>query len=185
MQGFIVVSGLPATGKTTVAAALARLMGLPSFDKDAFLEELFPVEGTVTPAVRRELSKQADARFQAAAAAQDAAVLSSWWKHPSSEVDSGTPTAWLTAPPGVTAEVYCLCSVSVAAERFLRRRRHPGHLDGRWSRASLLAMLEEQLRLGPLFRAKAIVVNTERDVDLQELVRRIVTRTRRKPRADW
>jgi len=43
---FVVVSGLPGSGKTTVAQALAPLLKLPLFDKDAILEQLFETKGT-------------------------------------------------------------------------------------------------------------------------------------------
>ena len=173
MRGFVVVSGVPASGKTTVAAVLAKRLALPNFDKDAFLEALFLIEGVGTLDWRRELSRRADAQFQAQASSQGAAVLSSWWKHPASEADSGTPIGWLGASQIVAAEVYCKCSPSIAAERFLQRKRHPGHLDGRWPRESLVAMLEQQARLGPLFPTKAIVINTEHEVDFQDVVCRI------------
>ena len=40
------MSGLPGSGKTTVAQALAPLLKLPLFDKDAILEQLFETKGT-------------------------------------------------------------------------------------------------------------------------------------------
>ena len=42
---FIVVSGLPGSGKTTVARTLASLLDLPVFDKDEILEQLFDTKG--------------------------------------------------------------------------------------------------------------------------------------------
>ncbi|HXU28997.1 MAG TPA: AAA family ATPase [Thermoanaerobaculia bacterium] len=170
MPGFVIVSGLPASGKTTVASAIAKALDLPFFDKDSFLEELFQVEGVGDPNWRRQLSRRADERFQRVARAERTAVLTSWWKHPASALDSGTPTGWLEAPPGVAIEVHCECPVSVAANRFLARRRHPGHLDERWSRESLVAMLNEQQNCGPLFPAKAVTVNTEAHLELSALL---------------
>jgi len=173
MQGFVVVSGLPASGKTTVAASLAASLQLPLLDKDAFLEALFQSEGTGNAAWRRELSRRADVRFQAAATGMETAVITSWWKHPASTTDSGTPVDWLLCPSRIAVEVHCVCSASVAASRFLARRRHPGHLDEQWSRDNLLAMLEGQQALGPLVPLKAITLNTEQPLDAQDLAHRI------------
>jgi hypothetical protein len=173
MQGFVVVSGLPASGKTTISTALAASLRLPLFDKDSFLETLFETEGVAGPARRRELSKRANAQFQQAAVAERAAVLTSWWRHPSSTADSGTPIEWLVRSSRVAVEVHCVCSAPVAAARFLARQRHPSHLDERWSLDKLLDMLEQQQRLGPLFPDKALTINTEQPVDMHDLVRTV------------
>jgi len=42
---FIVVSGLPASGKSTLARRLAPALGLPLLDKDEILERLFDLSG--------------------------------------------------------------------------------------------------------------------------------------------
>ena len=173
MQAFAVVSGIPASGKTTLAAALATKLRLPHFDKDSFLEDLFRSEGTGNCEWRRSLSMRADMLFQAAAAAEHAAVLSSWWWHPQSKVNTGTPTDWLGPASRILVEVHCVCGASVAAARFLARTRHHGHLDSRWSWGSLLAQLEQQRSLGPLFPEKAIMVDTERPIQLQPLVQAV------------
>ena len=53
--GCVIVSGLPASGRTTLAWALADLTGLALIDKDAILEELYrPVDrGRNRPRGRR------------------------------------------------------------------------------------------------------------------------------------
>ena len=38
---FVIVSGLPASGKSTIAVGLAEDLRLPLMDKDAYLEALF------------------------------------------------------------------------------------------------------------------------------------------------
>ena len=49
----VVVSGLPASGKSTVARTLAGALGLPLLDKDVFLEALFASDGIGDAAWRR------------------------------------------------------------------------------------------------------------------------------------
>ena len=173
MRAFVVVSGLPASGKTTLAAAIAAELEFPFFDKDSFLEELFHSEGTGNSDWRRSLSRRADMLFQAAACAEQAVVLASWWRHPKSKADTGTPTDWLVPASHALVEVHCVCCASVAVARFFARTRHPGHLDDQRSSDNLLAQLEQQQSLGPLFPAKAITVDTEHPVELQPLVQAI------------
>jgi cytidylate kinase len=170
MHAFVVVSGLPASGKTTIAAALASALQFPLLDKDSFLEALFQSEGTGPADWRRTLSKRADTQFQQAAVAAQRAVLASWWKHPRSIIDSGTSPNWLLGPARVVVEVHCACRASVAAARFAARARHPGHLDRQRTSGSILAMLEQQESFGPLFPERAITVSTEVPVDLAVLI---------------
>lgn len=170
MQAFVVVSGLPASGKTTLASVLAAKLPFPLLDKDAFLEVLFQLEGIGDTEWRRSLSHRADAQFREAAANAERAVLASWWRHPRSTADSGTPTDWLVEAPRALVEVHCSCRASIAAARFLARSRHPGHLDQQRSSDNLLALLEQQESLGPLFPEKAITVSTEVPVDVAALV---------------
>lgn len=169
MHQFVIVSGLPASGKTTLASALALELDFPLLDKDSFLEALFVAEGTGNSEWRRGLSKRADMSLREAALAKRQAVITSWWRHPRSTADSGTPADWLAPMPSLV-EVHCICGASVAAARFLARSRHPGHLDHQRSADCLLSMLEEQQDFGPLFPSRAIVVNTEREIALSNLV---------------
>ncbi len=173
MNRFVVVSGLPASGKSTVAKALAAGLELPLFDKDAFLEALFETTSVPNAKVRRELSLRADSEFQEQARRAGSAVLASWWKHPRSPVNSGTPTEWLAGLPGTHVEVHCGCSPAAAAQRFVSRKRHPGHVDGRWSNPELLASFKEQASFGPLGFGRLIEVETESTLELTALLRRV------------
>jgi predicted kinase len=170
---FVVISGLPASGKSAVAKVLAQSLGLPLLDKDAFLEALFQTVGIGDTQWRRELSHRADGELQRLAMASESAVLTSWWKHPQSSLSSGTPIEWLATLPGVHVEVHCSCSPAVAAKRFLARRRHPGHLDGRWSYPELLANFSQQASFGPLGFGRLIEVQTEGPLEITALLRDI------------
>lgn len=113
---------------------------------------------------------QADVAFQASAVALPRAVLVSWWRHPAADVDSGTPIDWIPALSRPFVEVHCKCPLSIAAQRFLERKRHPGHLDERWSAESLRHAFSRHAELGALFPEIAITVNTETTVDVPVLV---------------
>ncbi|WP_424247161.1 AAA family ATPase [Collimonas pratensis] len=165
-----VVSGLPGSGKSTVASAVARGLGLSLLDKDDFLESLFEKKGVGDAQWRRKLSQDADRKFIAEAMDSPGSVLVSWWRHPRSSVESGTQTDWLASLPGVIVEIYCRCGADIAARRFLERQRHPGHIDSRWSYTELLASFSEQASLGPLSAGEILEINTEREVDFDLLL---------------
>ncbi len=173
MNQYVIVSGLPASGKSTLALALARALALPLFDKDTFLEALFVDHSPSTPAERTELSRLADVALQEAVTCASGAVVASWWKHPRAGGESGTPVDWLRRLPGPLIEIYCQCPAPAAVERFTRRTRHPSHFDQRWSFAELLARFEATKALGPLGIGQVLEVETDRSVDIDVLAERV------------
>ena len=80
------MSGLPASGKSRLGAAIAPLLGLPLLDKDDFLEALYERDGIGDAAWRERLSRRSDDLFRAEAMAvtlaTGGAVLTSFWRHP-------------------------------------------------------------------------------------------------------
>lgn len=83
----------------------------------------------------------------------------------------GTPIDWLADHRVV--EVYCRCDPEVAIDRFMTRNRHPAHGDSRWTRAEGLANFRRLATLGPYGLGRVVVVDTDRDVDVAGLARRI------------
>lgn len=118
----IVVSGLAASGKTTVGRLLSERLSLPLIDKDAILEALFDSLGCDDRDQRHRLSRASDEVLYTLAESSGAAVLVNWW-------NPGSAPPRLRAISSSLVEVYCDCPVEVAAARFAARRRHPGHLD--------------------------------------------------------
>lgn len=165
---FIVVSGMPASGKTTLAIKLAEALALPLLDKDHILEALFAGEGVITPRMRQRLSRASDDVLAAVAAASQGAVIVSFWRHPAMDGQSGTPTDWLSGLSDAVVEVHCTCSPDLAARRFLGRERHPGHNDAS-RRDGLRSQFESYSSLGPLGVGPLIEVRTDRDYDLDVL----------------
>jgi chloramphenicol 3-O-phosphotransferase len=165
MNRFVVVSGLPASGKSTIGAALAEHLGLPLYDKDVFLEALFAEHGIGDPEWRGRLSRIADEKLIQRVSAAEGAVICSWWRHPRSEEPTGTPTQWLSGLSGRLVEVHCRCAPEIAARRFFHRQRHPGHLDARKSLDELAKRFAVQSAFGALGVGTLIEVNTEGPVD--------------------
>lgn len=173
MNRFIIVTGLPASGKSTVGAAVAAALALPLLDKDEILEALFDTLGVEDAQGRQRLSRAADEVLRRLALCSQGAVLASWWRHPLSHVASGTSTGWLGSLPGELIELHCRCSPQVAVERFFARRRHAGHLDGSKSRSEELARLQQLASHGAFGIGRVIEVDTERQVDLGALLRQL------------
>lgn len=166
---FIVVSGPPASGKTSLAAELAKQLCLPLLDKDDILEALFDAEPFVDLAVRQRLSRASDLVLAKVAANSAGAVLVSFWRHDGYEESSGTPTDWVKALPGALVEVHCVCDPKVAERRFRERHRHPGHNDdARFS--TLSSQLEHLSKRGPLGLGPTITVKTAEPFDLAGVV---------------
>src|ERR1043165_2529664 len=124
----IIVTGLPASGKSSVGKLLASDFGLELLDKDDILESMFE-DKAGGPEVRSRLSREADEILRRNALESTGAVLVSWWRHPKSRIETGTPTDWLSSLSGRLIHVHCKCDAFVAANRFHLRKRHPGHLD--------------------------------------------------------
>ena len=57
---YVVISGLPGSGKTTLGRRLASLLNLPLIDKDDILDRLFESKGIGDAAWRRRLSRESD-----------------------------------------------------------------------------------------------------------------------------
>jgi gluconate kinase len=167
---FVVLSGLPGSGKSTLARQLATALELPLIDKDTILQRMFESKGVGDDSWRRTLSRESDVIFQAEAIAAERAVLVSHWQLPGMSLDSGTPTDWLGKPSDHVVNVHCVCAPELAAERFFKRKRHPGHLDSESSYAEVLDSLRAMERLGPLKIGQRIEIDTSRGFRLDAVV---------------
>lgn len=171
---FAVLSGMPGSGKTTVARPLSATLGLPLLDKDDILESLFQSLGVSTPEERGRLSRASDRVLQDVATRSQGAVLSSFWRRESLSKTSGTPTQRLRElPDAVVVEVLCDCPPRLAAERYAGRQRHPGHFDDRKTAATLVSQFEQLSALSPLGLGPLLRVDTTGAVDVEGLAKAI------------
>src|SRR3546814_2993885 len=124
MRRFVVMSGLPASGKTTLGQRLGAALDLPVLDKDDYLSALFAEHDDVGPELRSKLSRQADAHAERVARERDADLTISFCRRAELSDPSGAPTDRLAAR-GVRTGVQCRCPPAVAAARCLDIRREP------------------------------------------------------------
>lgn len=169
---FIVVSGIPGSGKTTLGRKLATALQLPFFDKDDILDDLFEREGIGDAAWRRTLSRRSDEELRRLVMASSGAVVVSFWRTAMTGNESGTPVEWIRELSGMVIEVHCVCDPMIAAARFNDRCRHAGHLDQK-------AMVVDPTRfahlasVGPLGVGEVMEVDTVGSYDLEAIANRI------------
>lgn len=165
----ILVNGLPAAGKTTLARLLARHLGLPLFSKDTIKEAHADVLGTERagwPQRRWNKAIGAAASETMWALLTDApagAVLESTWQ---AGVRHFVVQGLARAGNPLAAEIWCDVPLATARQRFeARHPRHPIHgdllTDDEWEHWRRTA---RPLEVGPVLR-----VDTTRPVNAQAI----------------
>lgn len=123
---FVVVSGPPASGKSTLAPALARGLALPLVAKDTIKDALMSVLPVPDVETSRQLGRGAVVAMLAVAAESPIGAVIESNFHRSVAVDG------LRRLPGRVVEVFCRCDQATARDRYAERAgtRQAGHFDG-------------------------------------------------------
>lgn len=155
---FVVVSGAPATGKSTLGPSLARELGLPLVAKDTIKEALMSVLPVPDVGTSRLIGRASMvAVFAVAAASSIGAVIEA-------NFHKSLSTPAIEALPGCVVEVSCTCSAQTARQRFTLRAagRHPGHFD---SDRDASGVWNEDVSSPLGGRWPVIILDTEHGVD--------------------
>ena len=162
---FVVVSGAPGSGKTTLALALGAELDLPVLSKDTIKEALLDLLGADDVAASKRLGEASIAVLIALARTSRGAILESVWRR-SLAIDD------LTSLEGRVVEVFCACDPEVARARYAERvgARDPGHFDA--------ARLDDELWEGESAQAvdggwPVVAVDTSTPVDAAVIADRI------------
>jgi len=121
---YVVVSGPPASGKSTLARRLAPALGLPLLAKDTLKDGLLRVLDAPDVAASARLGRAAVEALLAVAAEAGSCVLESVW-HRSRAVEQ------LSRLPGPVVEVFCSVPADLLRQRYTVRAgsRHAGYFD--------------------------------------------------------
>lgn len=168
MKTAILVNGIPASGKSSVARPLSQRLGLPLMTLDSVKEPLFEHFGIGDREHNRKLGRASYAViFRAVADWPDGStvVVDAWFGFQPREVLEGHLA---TASIGRTAEIWCHAPAAILAERYRARlgQRSPGHPGESY----IPELIELSQRAAPTGRGPVFAVDTTRSLAIDHLV---------------
>lgn len=158
----VLVTGVPASGKSSIAGPLAEALELPLLSKDVVKEALFDVLGIRDREWALRLgAASAEVLWSLIPRCPRGAVVDIWID-PRRDVE--TARAGLGRSGARIMEVLCDCPGELAVRRYADRVRHPGHQP---PDESILGRIRESARIiEPIGLGPALRVDTSSPVDV-------------------
>jgi predicted kinase len=167
----VVVTGMPSSGKTTVAEALAGELGLPLIAKDEIKECLYEALGPGDVSWSGRIGAAAYTLIFSVARSMISSGVSVIVE---ANFFHDQETAFASLPEHRLLQLHCEAPLAVLLERCANRTRHAGHHD-----AEKIHELPDRFERGahsPLrVRGELIQLDTAQPVDLDALAARIRT----------
>ncbi|MFI5043926.1 MAG: AAA family ATPase [Acidimicrobiales bacterium] len=166
----VVISGIPGSGKTTLARALSAATAMPMISKDTIKEAMLDGLGTGDRAWATKLSRTAHlVMFDVVREFPGDVIVEAHFHRGVAEDD-------LRGLGRPLVQVYCDCPVELAWLRYCERRddpgRHPGHLPEHQDESATAGWRTVEPR--PLdLEAPLLVIDTSRTVDITEVASRL------------
>lgn len=171
LRSAILVNGVPASGKSTVARDLSRCLRVPLLGLDTVKEALFSELGAGDRLYNRKMGRASFAAIWALVGAfppGSTVVVDAWFGfQPVDFVQDHVKAADVT----IACEVWCHADPDAIAQRYLDRcvHRHAGHLGPEY--APELRALAERAR--PLGLAPLVEIDTATPVDIPAIMRSV------------
>ena len=170
----VVVTGMPAAGKTTLAKSLRRELGLPLLVRDEIKERLYEELGTGDIEWSNRLGSAAFGLlfdFAAVLLQSGTAVIVE------ANFFRGSEPHFSALPEHRLVQIHCAAPLDVLVSRYTDRPRHPGHHDAQ--KVLLLRARFENSVHGPLdLVGEVIEVDTSSRVPTRAIaagIRRLMT----------
>ena len=165
----VVVTGMPSSGKTTVAESLARRLSLPLIAKDAIKESLYDSLGADDVSSSAVLGRAAYALIFALARTTLASGVSliveaNFFRDQEPEFAS--------LPEHRLVQVHCEAPLAILLERYPGRSRHRGHHDAEKIQ-ELPGRFESGAHAALRLRGDLVELDTTRPVDIDALAEQI------------
>ena len=163
----VLVTGVPASGKSSLARPLSEALELPLLSKDVVKEALFDVLGISDREWALRLGAASAEVLWALLPECPRGAVVDIWIDPRRDVEMARAGLARAAAARIM-EVLCECPGEVAVSRYAERVRHPGHQppdESILGRIRESAPLIEPLGLGPALR-----VDTTGPVDVEAVL---------------